>query len=333
MAVIAAPRKKETEKTCTRWRIVVRDPATGKQDWRTVYGSRAAAERAERRMRVAIDDGGYVSSRKSETVADAVQKRCERADAAACGLGGLQASGTHNLPSISSAIAETVSRTALLYRQTNKIRTLRGNNLLYCVASSRSSIDGYCSRYTGDMWLCWQHQRQLMDQGDGTWGSGVEWLVNCDLCGKYPWIEKKDGPAFCTRCKQVSRYTNASAFDGVYVISAVGTGFIKVGTTCDIASRLKALQASCPLPLNIELFLKTPFCGKDVEKIAHQYLQQHRLRKRQEWFEATIKQGCDAVLSAHNEFLKTVCSNAKKRVDVQVNRESLVNARHAIASV
>jgi hypothetical protein len=76
MAIKAVPHAGETETTCTRWRVIVRN-AHGKQEWATVHGSRAAALRAEAAKRSAVDRGEYVEKLHASTLAEVIREYLE----------------------------------------------------------------------------------------------------------------------------------------------------------------------------------------------------------------------------------------------------------------
>lgn len=69
--------------------------------------------------------------------------------------------------------------------------------------------------------------------------------------------------------------------DKIYVISARGTDFYKIGqTSANVQTRFDELQTGCPYKLEIEL--KMPG-GEDVERRLHQHFADQR--HRGEWFE------------------------------------------------
>ena len=64
-----------------------------------------------------------------------------------------------------------------------------------------------------------------------------------------------------------------------YVVEAVGTGRLKIGKATSIKTRLKQIQAHCPV---IARVIAT--ADEDIERILHKTLEVHRLHG--EWFES-----------------------------------------------
>ena len=62
-----------------------------------------------------------------------------------------------------------------------------------------------------------------------------------------------------------------------YVVEAVGTGRLKIGKATSIKTRLKQIQAHCPV---IARVIAT--ADEDIERILHKTLEVHRLHG--EWF-------------------------------------------------
>ena len=48
MAIVRAPLKTDASGKCTRWRVILYNPATHKQEWHTIRGTETAAKAFER---------------------------------------------------------------------------------------------------------------------------------------------------------------------------------------------------------------------------------------------------------------------------------------------
>lgn len=69
----------------------------------------------------------------------------------------------------------------------------------------------------------------------------------------------------------------------VYVVSAVGTPYVKVGKSDDPEARLNSLQVGCPFPLRLVAAALVGSIANRVEEGAHRRLEPFRYRG--EWFE------------------------------------------------
>jgi hypothetical protein len=65
----------------------------------------------------------------------------------------------------------------------------------------------------------------------------------------------------------------------VYFVGAAEEGPVKIGFTCELPSRLRSLQNSCPIPIKL---LAAVQGGRDVEKAYHARFAADRLHG--EWF-------------------------------------------------
>lgn len=70
MAIVKAPLKTDAAGKCTRWRVVIFNPATHKQEWHTVCGTRRDAEAFERDQKQKLSKGTYVAKAERMTVAE-----------------------------------------------------------------------------------------------------------------------------------------------------------------------------------------------------------------------------------------------------------------------
>ncbi len=79
MAIIRAPLKTDVASKCTRWRIVLFNPHTHKQEWTTFRGAKRDAEAHERAQLTRLGTGTYVAKAERLTVqqvADAFLREC-----------------------------------------------------------------------------------------------------------------------------------------------------------------------------------------------------------------------------------------------------------------
>ncbi len=79
MAIKKAPKPTDTAARCTRWRVILYNPSTHKQEWHTVEGGKKDAQAFEREQREKLRRGTYISRTKKLTVAqlvDAFMKEC-----------------------------------------------------------------------------------------------------------------------------------------------------------------------------------------------------------------------------------------------------------------
>jgi integrase len=70
MAIVRAPLKTDAKGKCTRWRVVIFNPATHKQEWQTVGGTRRKAEAFERKQKDRLASGVYVAKSERRTFAE-----------------------------------------------------------------------------------------------------------------------------------------------------------------------------------------------------------------------------------------------------------------------
>ena len=61
MAIVRAPLKTDPASKCTRWRVVLYNSDTHKQEWHTVNGTRRDAEAFERQQKEKLSRGTYVA--------------------------------------------------------------------------------------------------------------------------------------------------------------------------------------------------------------------------------------------------------------------------------
>jgi integrase len=73
MAIIKAPLKTDAASKCTRWRVILYNPATHKQEWHTVNGTRREAEAFERQQKNRLASGIYVAKTDRRTFAEVVE--------------------------------------------------------------------------------------------------------------------------------------------------------------------------------------------------------------------------------------------------------------------
>lgn len=70
MAIVRAPLKTDPGSKCTRWRVILYNPATHKQEWHTIEGTRRDAEAFERQQKEKLSRGTYVAKAERMTVAE-----------------------------------------------------------------------------------------------------------------------------------------------------------------------------------------------------------------------------------------------------------------------
>lgn len=70
MAIVRAPLKSDPEGKCSRWRVILYNPTTKKQDWFTIEGRRADAAAFERQQREKMAKGTYVARAERKTFAE-----------------------------------------------------------------------------------------------------------------------------------------------------------------------------------------------------------------------------------------------------------------------
>jgi integrase len=73
MAIKRAPLKTDAASKCTRWRVILYNPATHKQEWSTVNGTRRDAEAFERQQRQRLASGVYIAKTNRRTFSEVVQ--------------------------------------------------------------------------------------------------------------------------------------------------------------------------------------------------------------------------------------------------------------------
>jgi integrase len=67
MAIVRAPLKTDAASKCTRWRVVLYNPTTHKQEWHTVNGARREAEAFERQQKTRLATGVYIAKSERRT--------------------------------------------------------------------------------------------------------------------------------------------------------------------------------------------------------------------------------------------------------------------------
>jgi len=85
VAIVKAPLKADAVGKCSRWRVILYNPATHKQEWHTVNGTRRDAEAFQRDQETRLSKGTYVAKAKRLTVAQVAESflkecraRCRR---------------------------------------------------------------------------------------------------------------------------------------------------------------------------------------------------------------------------------------------------------------
>jgi integrase len=73
MAIVKAPLKTDAASKCTRWRVILYNPATHKQEWHTVSGTRREAEAFERQQKNRLASGVYIAKSDRRTFAEVVE--------------------------------------------------------------------------------------------------------------------------------------------------------------------------------------------------------------------------------------------------------------------
>jgi hypothetical protein len=72
MAISKAPLKTDAASKCTRWRVILYNPATHKQEWHTVNGTRREAEAFERQQKNRLASGVYIAKTDRRTFTEVV---------------------------------------------------------------------------------------------------------------------------------------------------------------------------------------------------------------------------------------------------------------------
>jgi integrase len=67
MAIQRAPRKSDASGKCSRWRVILYNPTTHKQEWHTVDGTRREAEAFERAQKTRLGNGSYIARSERRT--------------------------------------------------------------------------------------------------------------------------------------------------------------------------------------------------------------------------------------------------------------------------
>jgi integrase len=70
MAIVRAPLKTDSVSKCSRWRVILYNPSTHKQEWHTIAGTRRDAEAFERDQKQKLSKGTYVARAERMTVAE-----------------------------------------------------------------------------------------------------------------------------------------------------------------------------------------------------------------------------------------------------------------------
>ena len=70
MAIIRTPLITDPASKCSRWRVIIYNPSTSKQEWHTVSGTRREAEAFERQQKERLARGTYVSKIQRMTVGE-----------------------------------------------------------------------------------------------------------------------------------------------------------------------------------------------------------------------------------------------------------------------
>lgn len=73
MAIQRAPLKTDAASKCSRWRVILYNPATHKQEWHTVSGNRRDAEAFERQQKNRLASGVYIAKTDRRTFAEVVE--------------------------------------------------------------------------------------------------------------------------------------------------------------------------------------------------------------------------------------------------------------------
>lgn len=73
MAIQKAPLKTDAASKCTRWRVILYNPATHKQEWHTVNGTRREAEAFERQQKTRLASGVYIAKTDRRTFAEVAE--------------------------------------------------------------------------------------------------------------------------------------------------------------------------------------------------------------------------------------------------------------------
>lgn len=70
MAIVRAPLKTDAAGKCSRWRVILYNPTTHKQEWHTVNGTRRDAQAFERDQKTRLAKGVYIAKSTRKTFAE-----------------------------------------------------------------------------------------------------------------------------------------------------------------------------------------------------------------------------------------------------------------------
>jgi len=73
MAIVKAPTKTDLSGKCSRWRVILYNPSTHKQEWHTVSGSKRDAQTFERQQKTRLASGIYIAKHERRTFADVAE--------------------------------------------------------------------------------------------------------------------------------------------------------------------------------------------------------------------------------------------------------------------
>ena len=71
MAIVKAPLKTDAASKCSRWRVILYNPTTHKQEWHTIGGTRRDAQEFERQQKTRLATGTYISKAERKTFGEA----------------------------------------------------------------------------------------------------------------------------------------------------------------------------------------------------------------------------------------------------------------------
>jgi integrase len=73
MAIVKAPLKTDAAGRCTRWRVIIYNPATHRQEWHTINGTRREAQAFERGQKNRLASGIYIAKSDRRTFSEVVE--------------------------------------------------------------------------------------------------------------------------------------------------------------------------------------------------------------------------------------------------------------------
>src|SRR5690348_16686957 len=79
MAILKAPLRSDPAGKASRWRVIIFNPQTHKQEWSTVNGTRRDAEALERALKTRVASGTHIAKvarRTFQEVAEAFMAEC-----------------------------------------------------------------------------------------------------------------------------------------------------------------------------------------------------------------------------------------------------------------